>query len=280
MRRKIKTRYRPVDNGYEIIDSREIFNRTLYGGHANDDCPERYFTFAGDQPLVMGAITDWRKQDGNSHAKCGVFMAGVALTPGVRVPFYYAAKDEDSGDCSSQWFHEAGGTVSTFRNGWMEYEVQPLLQWFPRVKAFVEVLPLMPEDGFLVHLRISADQRVILCLGFGGVTDFLGRLEFPVVTARNFRAEDCCGNMVTCGNNRALIKGKNGKSITSSMWIGANFPIEVSTGDARRAQGSKGPGIFLTRDSEPGDTPMVRMLCPIEQGKILDGFIVVIRNEE
>jgi hypothetical protein len=31
-----RTRYRPVDNGYEIVGSREVFNRTLYGSHAND----------------------------------------------------------------------------------------------------------------------------------------------------------------------------------------------------------------------------------------------------
>ncbi|MFH1904239.1 MAG: hypothetical protein ABIK53_01780 [bacterium] len=276
----MKTRYAPVDNGYEIIGSQEIFNRTLYGGHANDNLPERYFTFAGDQPLIMGAITDWRKDSTGPQAKCGVFMVGVALTPGLCAPPYYVTKGESLGEYSSQWLHKAEGTISTFRNGWMEHKVQPFSPWFPHVKAFVEVLPLMPEDGFLVHLRIKADQRVILCMGFGGITDFLGLLEFPAVTARNFKPEDCCGNIITCGTNRALVQGKNGDSADSSMWIGTNFPMEVSIGDAKQVQDGKSPGAFLEEKPVSGDTPIVRISCPISQGKTLDGVIVVIRNEK
>ncbi|MFH1904557.1 MAG: hypothetical protein ABIK53_03405 [bacterium] len=273
----MKTRYAPVNNGYEIIGSQEIFNRTLYGGHANDNLSERYFTFAGDQPLIMGAITDWRKDKTGPQAKCGVFMLGVALTPG----FYFQPRYSISGDdYSSQWLHKAEGTISTFCNGWMEYKVQPFSPWFSHVKAFVEVLPLTPEDGFLVHLRIKADQRVILCMGFGGITDFLGALEFPVVGERNFRVEDCRGNIVTCGTNRALVQGENGDSANSSMWIGTNLPMDVSIGDAKHVQDGKSPGAFLEEKNVPEDTPMVRMSCPITQGKTLDGVIVVIRNEK
>ena len=61
----MKTHYNPVDDGYQIVGSKEIFNRALYGGHEQDHLTERYFTFAGDLPIVMGAITDWRK-----HADC------------------------------------------------------------------------------------------------------------------------------------------------------------------------------------------------------------------
>ena len=263
------TRYQPVDNGYEIIGSREVFNRALYGGHVHDDLTERYFTFAGDQPMIMGAITDWRSEPRCTEAKCGVFMAGVALTLGVR--------GEGEGDRSSKWFHHSEGTVSTFRNGWMEYQIQPFFQCFPQVKAFVEVLPLMPEDGFLVHLKVWTDQRVVLALGFGGITDFLGSLEFPGVKARNFRPEDCRGNLVACGTNRALVEGRNGESLRSSMWIGTTFATEVSVGDPKLVD--SGPGVFLRRHCEQGDTPMARMSCPIGPGETLDGIVVVIRNE-
>ena len=50
------TRYRPVENGYEITGSREFYNRILYGSHAADEKTERFFTFAGDLPLFAGAV--------------------------------------------------------------------------------------------------------------------------------------------------------------------------------------------------------------------------------
>ena len=96
-----RTRYQPVDNGYEIIGSREFFNRTLYGAHTNDDLQERYFTFAGDLPLFMGAVTDWTKNNWGNYAKSGVLMSGLALAPGLKIPSFYS----QDVDVSSHWFH-------------------------------------------------------------------------------------------------------------------------------------------------------------------------------
>ncbi|NLX04060.1 MAG: hypothetical protein GXY33_02830 [Phycisphaerae bacterium] len=272
------TRYQPVDDGYRIVGSTSIFNRTLYGGHAQDDLPERYFTFAGDAPMVMGAITDWRKRPDCSDAKCGTFMAGVAATPGVRVPVFYYQGERD-GDRYGQWFHESPGTISTYRNGWTEHQVRPFFQCFPRVEALIEVLPLQEHAGFLVRLKVSTDQHVHLAMGFGGVTDFLGRLEFPYVKARCFGPKDCEGNRVELGENRALICGPDGAAIESRMWIGASFPVEVSLGDPKLVDEGVGP--FLSPDADPDPrSPMVRMSCPLMPGQTLDGFVVVLRNVE
>ncbi len=52
------TRHLPVDNRYAITGSREIFNRTLYCSHARDELPERYFTFAGELPLIISHASD------------------------------------------------------------------------------------------------------------------------------------------------------------------------------------------------------------------------------
>ena len=52
----MRTKYRPVDNGYEITGSHEVFNRALYGGHDQDDLSERFVTFAGDQPVANQVI--------------------------------------------------------------------------------------------------------------------------------------------------------------------------------------------------------------------------------
>jgi len=109
-----------------------------------------------------------------------VLMAGVTMTPGLKIPdFYYFG--EPDGDRTSQWFHWSGGTVSTFRNGWMEYEIRPYSYSFPRVQAWMKVLPLQSHAGFLVHLRVNTDQHINLALAFGGVTAFLGSLDQFVI---------------------------------------------------------------------------------------------------
>ena len=265
------TRYRPVEDGYRIIGSAELFNRALYGGHAQDGRTENTVTFAGDQPLVMGAVGD--HADAYDQAKCGVFMAGLALTPGLKQAFIMSSAGQD-GDHSSQWFHEADGTVSTFRNGWMEYEIRPSLPVFPTVEAFVEVLPLAPDAGFLVHLRIWVDQRLDLVMAFGGVTGFVGDLGARFVAARNFRPDDCRGNTVVLGTDRATVR--NATTPETNVAIGTSFATDVSLGDANAI--GRGPGTFLVPDNTSGETPMVRMVRALRPGRTLDGYVVVIRN--
>jgi hypothetical protein len=269
--RNMRVCYKPVDSGYEIIGSREFFNRTLYGSHANDNLPERYFTLAGDIPLFMGATTDWSKHTACHYAKNGILMSGLALTPGAKIPHFYS----DDIDLSSRWFHQAEDTVSVFRNGWMEYELHQFSPWFPDVKVNISAFPLLPEDGFLVHYQIQTDQRVVFCAGFGGITDFLGRFEYPGVEERNFHADDCKGNTITCGENRALVKGARGDSI----WIGSSFPIQVEVGDAKILENDV-PSMFLADNNKEIDRPAVKMSSVINAGQTLDGFIVAVRNQD
>lgn len=265
-----RTRYQPVDNGYEIIGSREIFNRALYGSHANDDLPERYFTFAGDLPLVVGAATDWSRHTACTYAKNGILMSGLALTPGFQTPFFHS-RDVD---VSSHWFHDSEDIIAVFRNGWMEYALRQFSPWFPDVKVNISVFPLMPEDGFLVHYHIKTDQRIFFCAGFGGITDFIHRLEYPRIKARNFSVSDCENNTVRCGRNRALLEGAHG----CHMWIGASFPVKAEAGDALSLQDCA-PGMFITNRPAGAARRVVKMFCPIGPGETLDGFIVAVRNE-
>jgi hypothetical protein len=265
------TRFQPVDGGYQLVGSTEVFNRPLYGGHAQDDLPERFVTLAGDQPVVLGVITDWRKQPACLQAKCGTLLIGMAMDHDASYPVV----GNSSEDRFSQWFHQSRGTVSTFRNGWMEHIVRPFFQCAASVEAAIEVLPLSPEAGFLVHLRLHADQQIHLVIGFGGVTDFLGRLEFPSVTARNFSPEDCKGNKITLDKNWARVESSPGVPIQSSVAIAASFPAEVSLGDPAKALVN--PGQFLAGEYQ-GDRPMVRMHFSVGPGRTLDGFLVVARN--
>jgi hypothetical protein len=265
-----RTRYQPVADGYRIVGSGEIFNRTLYGGHAQDDSAERFFTFAGDLPLVMGAVSDWTQCRWCKYAKSGVLMSGLALTPGVQTPFFYS----DEIDVSSKWFHDSEDVVAVFRNGWMEYQLRQLSAWMPDAKVAMTVLPLMPEDGFLIHYRITTDQRVIFCAGFGGITDELGRFEYAQVKERHFHASDCEGNTVLCKTNRARVTGSGGES----LWIGSSFPVTVDAADAAALE-KHHPGIFLGDQNVETKTPVVKMFCPIGPGETLEGFIVVVCNE-
>ncbi|MEN6453491.1 MAG: DUF4450 domain-containing protein [Prolixibacteraceae bacterium] len=271
----MKLHYLPVDNGYQIVGGNNIFNRGLYGGHKYDYLPEKYFTLAGDRPIILSAISDWKKSEACLHAKCGTFMAGIAYTPGVRAPIFRDFPLGKFGDRYSEWFHESESTVATYKNGWMEYEISPFFQCFPRVTAKIEVLPIDTENGFLVHLQVQTDQRVNFVMGFGGITDFIGSLQFPCFKARNFSPSDCLDNTITVGKNSALVSGSEKNSIKTSMRIGASFPVNAQIGDARKVEY---PGLFLENDSVNVETPMIRMDCAIKQGEILDGYIVVLRN--
>lgn len=263
------THYQSVDNGYAITGSRETFNRTLYGSHANDGLPERYFTFAGDAPLFMGAVTDYSKHTACHYSKCGTLMSGLALTPGGKNSHFYT----DKIDTGSRWFHQCGDIEAVFCNGWMEYGLSQFSPWFPDVKVEIQALPLLPEDGFLIHYHIKTDQRVIFCAGLGGITDFFGRFEYYEATERCFNAADCQGNTVVCGKNRALIKDEKGQFIR----IGASFPVKTEIGDAASMQVDP-PGMFIGKNAEAGALQAVKMSAEINAGKTFEGFLVIIRN--
>lgn len=275
------THYSPSDEGYRIVGSAEQFNRTLYGGHAQDHLPEKFFTFAGDQPIVMGTVADWRSRPDCAHAKCGVLIAGVALTPGLWLPIYYYAGEQD-GDRTAGWFHEMPGTVATFREGWMDYRVSPFFQCFPRVTARIEVLPFRESDGYLVRMEVSSDQRVHLVIGFGGITGYKGHLEHQYTSSRQFVPEDCRGNSVTVVDQRcAVVSGAPDAGVETEMTLLSSFDASLVSVDARK---NRQPGLFLgasacgTGDAGSDELPMLRLSAPVEQGVTFRGTLLVVRN--
>lgn len=265
------THYTPTENGYAISGSSEIFNRTLYGGHANDDKPERFFTFAGDAPKFMGAIADWTKGHVTYQEKCGVLKSGLAITPGKRYKFYYS---EDI-DQTSRWFHNSEDIHAEFKNGWMEYELSQMSSWFPKVSVKIDAYPLMPDDGYLIHYRITTDQRVFFVAGFGGLTDVQGRFEYKGEPRRYFSAGDVKDNVVQIGKNRACITHTDGKT----MRIASSFPAEFGCGSAK-AMSEPYPNTFLSNEPEQEDDCVVKISAPIEPGKVLDGYLVAIYNSD
>ncbi|MDD3953065.1 MAG: hypothetical protein PHY82_04015, partial [Lentisphaeria bacterium] len=263
MQKKSLSHYTLTEEGVQIFGSRQYFNRVLYGGHSRDDLKERFFTFAGDTPLFMGAATDYGKNTWCYQAKNGVLFSGLALTPGVALP--------GAGDSYSGWFHQSSDVTATWQHGWMEYRLTRFSPYFPDVQVHIEVLPLIELDGFLVHYSIHSDQRILFCAGFGGITDFAGRFEYQQARGRDFCTEDCRDNRLEIGQQQAVIHGPN----QTSMRIGSSFEADF-LGDSASALTEKYPSMFLT--PHPGDAQIVKIVRPIEAGEHFRGQIVVLRN--
>ena len=265
-----KTRYTPTENGYAISGSSERFNRPLYGGHANDYKPERFFTFAGDAPQFMGVVCDWTAGLVTYQKKCGVLTSGLAITPGQRSRFYYT----DEIDQTSRWFHNSEDVLAEFKNGWMEYALSQISSWFPDAQVKLEAYPLLPEDGYLVHYHITTDQRCFFAAGFGGLTEIQGRFEYTGESRRYFTPDNAKDNTVSIGENRACVTHPDG----TVLRIAASFPAQFSIGSAK-AMAANYPSTFLGSDPESEDDQVVKISAAIEPGKPLDGFLIVIRNE-
>jgi len=266
-----KTHYTPTENGYAINGSCELFNRTLYGSHKNDDNTARFFTFAGDTPQFMGAVTDWAVNPITYQEKSGVLVSGLAITPGRPSGFYYT----DKIDQTSRWFHNSEDVLAEFKNGWMEYELSQISSWFPDVDVKIEAYPLLPEDGYLVHYHITTNQRCFFAAGFGGITEIQGRFEMKGEPRRYFTADNTKGNTVEIGKNRALIRHTDGKT----MRVATSFPADFSIGSAK-AMADIYPSVFLGSEAENEDDQVVKISAPIEPGQTLDGYIIAIRDED
>ncbi len=106
----------------------------------------------------------------------------------------------------------------------------------------------MPDDGFLVHYKITTDQRVLLSLGYGGLTDFIGRFEYKEEKKRLYHATDSTGNKVEIGKNFARITREDGMS----MLIGISFDGEIGLGSSKAMEDSY-PSIFLSSTPENTD---------------------------
>lgn len=270
---KPTTHYNPTDSGFAISGSNEIFNRTLYGSHQNDEFHDRFYTYAGDAPLFMGAITDWTKSLITLYQKCGVLTSGLAITPGKRHRFYYT----DEIDQTSRWFHNSEDIYAEFKNGWMEYDLSQISAWFPDVRVKMEAYPLLPDDGYLVHYRIETDQRVFFTAGFGGLTgtNCEARFEYKGESKRFFTPDNAEENSVEIGVNRATVTHPCGKT----MRVATSFPAQFEVGSAK-AMADNYPSMFLTSSPENENDQVVKISAPIDPGQVLEGFIVAVYNSD
>ncbi len=247
----------------EKFGSFERFNRVLYGGHSKDDSQNRFFTFAGDTPIFMGASSDYTKDTWCYQAKNGVLISGLAMTPGH--------VEGNSRDIFSLWFHNSPDILAKWHHGYMSYELSGISAYFPDVRIKIEVYPLFPEDGYVVHYDITTDQRVIFCAGMGGITPFFGRFEYHHSAGRNFCLDDCSGNRAEISESHGFIAGAE----DTVMRIAADFDCEYSL-DSAAAMVEKHPAMFLA--GHGGENQIVKLRRNLEAGEHFTGNIIVMRN--
>jgi len=270
MKMNPNTHYTPTENGFSISGSSELFNRLLYGSHKNDDKESKYATIASDVPLFMGAATDWSVYDWCLHGKRGTLFSGLCVTPGQRV-----GGSTESSESGAKWFHKSNDVLCEFKNGWMEYQLSDTESHFPDVWVNIEAYPLLPDDGFLVHYKIKVDQRVVLTLAFGGITDYIGYFLKGDKDA-HFHASDCEKNIIEIGKNRACVRHPNG----SSMHIGTSFESKIEIGSAKVLETNSSAALFLGSEPENSDDQVLKITSPIDQGTVLDGYFVAIHNSD
>ena len=255
--------YNNKTGALERFGSFEKFNRVLYGGHANDAQQERFFTFAGDTPIFLGATSDFSKNTWCHQAKNGVLLSGLALTEGYSLTGLH---DQYSG-----WFHDCTDIRTAWHHGYLTYDLTRFSPYFPHVEVHIEVYPLNPHDGFAVFYDIACDQRVLFTAGFGGLTPFFGRFEYHTSKEREYRVEDTAGNQAMLCEGGAEITGPN----QTTMRIGVDFPAEWSL-DGAEALAEECPAQFLKKHA--GEPCVAKFKHAILPGTRFRGRIAVLRN--
>ena len=257
------TNYTYENDGMVRFGSFEKYNRVLYGGHANDTLQERFFTFAGDTPIFMGASSDFTKDTWCYQAKNGILMSGLALTEG------YSLMGSD--DHYSIWFHNSSDIRAQWHHGYMSYDLSKCSSYFPSINAHIEIYPLNPEDGYVAHYEITTDQRVIFCAGFGGITPFFGRFEYHTSRRKEFSAQDCENNSAALTKSGASISGPNDVIMQIADTLGCTYEL-----DGVPALAEAYPAQFLK--PHDGNQCIVKLKRIISAGETLKGNIVIVRN--
>ena len=258
-------RYNIDDNGDLCkFGSLTRFNRVLYGGHSRDE--ENYgkfFTFAGDSPIFMGAASDCLKNNWCYQAKRGVLKSGLFLTPGV--PFC----DPDK---YSRYFHESDDIVTTWHHGYMSYQVGHYSDYFPEAETKIEIYPLQKDDGYLVYYDIIADAQVNFGAVLGGMTDYIGRFDPPDSTVRDPNLSDCDDSLAEICGFYGRISRKNPDA---EIIAGNNFGAAITVDGAGAFTENSLSMAFAEHDGTKSVLKMTRQLMP---GERLKGYIVVLCN--
>ena len=251
-------RYTFSDTGCSIFGSYETFNKVLYGGHGGDDSPDRFFTFAGDTPIFMGATSDFMRDTWCYQAKNGVLISGLCLTPGF------------DGDTYGKFFHHSNDIETKWHHGYLTYHLTHFSTYFPMVDVNITVLPLQEDDGFLVKYDITTDQRIFFAAAFGGITEPFGRFEYHQSDRKDFAPEDCKDNTAQLISGGAVLEGTGTK-----MLIGDNFNAQWEL-DAPQAMLEAKPSQLLK--THEGTKLIAKCSRELRPGEHFCGKLIVLKN--
>ena len=245
--------------------SKLYFNRVLYGGHERDlESYGRFFTFAGDTPVFMGAASDCMKNNWCYQAKRGMLQSGIALTPGV---VFGGARD-----LYGKWFHQAGDVLATWHHGYMEYSLSDVSIYFPEKEVSMEVYPLQKHDGYLVHYNIIADSEVVFCAVLGGMTDYISRFDKLDNPRRELSLEDCKDSAASVSGKIGWINHTAGKD---RIIAGCNFEAELIADAAEAALETTPTMAIPAHEGVPAVLKFIKHLAP---GERMEGDLVVLYN--
>ena len=255
-----------IDSNGDLLKfgSTTRFNRVLYGGHDKDkENYGKFFTFAGDAPIFMGAASDCLKNNWCYQAKCGVLKSGLAMTPGVTF---------GTPDKYSRYFHEATDIFTTYHHGYMSYKVGHFSSYFPEAEAKIEVYPLQKDDGYLVYYDIIADSQVNFGAVLGGMTDYIGRFDPHDSLNRDPELSDCnesCAEV--CDFYGRIFR----KSPDAEIITGNNFGAKLIADGAEAYTESSLSMAFV---EHPGPKAVLKFSKQLMPGEYLKGYIVVLYN--
>ncbi|MBO5723146.1 MAG: hypothetical protein J6S19_08530, partial [Lentisphaeria bacterium] len=254
------------DNGVmRKVCSCKRFNRVLYGGHENDTNGfGKFFTFAGDAPVFMGAASDCMVNNWCYQAKRGVLQSGLALTPGVT--FGGAV------DCYGRWFHNARDVISSWHHGYMEYDLSSTSNYFPETEVKLEVYPLQKHDGYLVHYQVVADSETVFCAVLAGMTGYIGRFDPPESPVRDLALAHCTPAVASLKNSYGILQDSQSND---SIIAGCNFDAELSVDGAAAAM-EKTPTLALVEHE--GAPAVLKFTRRLAAGEVLEGDLVVLYN--
>lgn len=255
-------RYTFSETGCSIFGSFETFNRVLYGGHSGDDSPDRFFTFAGDTPLFMGATSDYMRDTWCYQAKNGVLFSGLCMTPGF--------SENPARDIYGKYFHLCDDIESVWHHGYLTYRLSRFSSYFPAVDVRITVLPLQDEDGFLVSYDITTDQRIFFAAGFGGVTAPFGRFEYHNSAGKDYSPADSAENsaeLISCG---AAVRGHG-----TEMLIGSSFKA-IWELDAPDALTEPTPSTLL--NAHEGEKCVAKCRYELKPGERFTGKLIILKN--
>ena len=255
-------RYTFSETGCSIFGSYETFNRVLYGGHTGDASPDRFFTFAGDTPVFMGATSDFMRDTWCYQAKNGVLKSGLCLTPGFT--------QNPAQDIYGKYFHQSNDIEAQWHHGYMTYTLSHVSAYFPSFTAKITVLPVQDDDGFLVCYDLTPDQRIFFAAGFGGITAPFGRFEYHDSVRKDFAAIDCKDNSVQLFKNGAILEGSG-----TTMLIGDDFDA-VWEPDAPEALEEPTPSLLLA--GHDGEKQIAKCSREIRPGEHFKGRLLVLKN--